>query len=124
MDKSIYENIINLTIGEAEFPAGRSVTDDELAQKEYALFRLLYSYSELKLKSDLRSTLHLFDNNQKEYRPYVVSNYQLMKPVELYRLIDAADVLKNYLTSRYIARLEKFAASGDQDAVEVLRQLQ
>ena len=110
------QNIEDLTIRDAEIRAGVSITEEELDRSEQALFKLLQSYSEQELKEELR----LLMNELSEKYPadkFIILNDELMRPAELYKVIDASNTLLSFLMERKKNRLKRRAQNGDQDAI-------
>lgn len=108
--------IDDLTIQQVMVPVGRSVTEDELDVAERALLTLLHRWETETLKPKLRGTLRR--EIEREYA--FITDYDLMRPAELYQLINAAQLLSKYLLDRSYRRIERRAAVGDPEALKDL----
>lgn len=112
--------IDDLTLKQVEIPCGRSISKDDLEIAERALLKLLHSYTEEELKPKLRITLQKEIKRASNPDAAFLLNYDLMKPAELYQLINASQLLGKYLFKREYHRIELRAAKGDPEAIEDL----
>ena len=115
------KSIDDLTIKQVQIPAGRSISKDDLEIAERALLKLLHSYTEEVMKPNLRCMLQReIEQHPESPESAFLLDYNLMKPAELYQLINAAQILGKYLFKREYQRIERRAANGDPEAIEDL----
>ncbi len=112
------KDIDHLTIKQVRVPTGRTITEVELEDAERALQTLLYNYTEEILKPELRIKLRKEFEVSSDYA--FLMDYDLMKPAELYQLINAAQLLGKYLFKRNYHRIELKATKGDPEAIQDL----
>lgn len=114
------KTIDDLTLEQVVIPSGRSISRDELEVAERALLKLLHSYTEAELKPKLRNTLQKEIEKVSEPEAAFLLNYNLMKPAELYQLINASQLLGKYLIRHIESSIERRAAEGDSEAIKDL----
>ncbi len=114
------KSIDDLTLKQVEVPYGRSISKDELEVAERALLMLLSSYKENVLKPKLRVLLQEEFENTSEPEATFLLDYNLMKPAELYQLINASQLLGKYLVGHIRISVERRAANGDPEAISDL----
>lgn len=112
----------DLTIAQVQMPP-KDLSEDELHVAEEALLRLLYNWETESLKPRLRATLQREINNASNPDAAFLLNQDLMRPAELYQLLNAVQLLGKHLVDRCYDRIERKAAMGDPDAIEELAQL-
>ncbi len=112
--------IDDLTLKQVVLPSGHSISKDELEVAERALLKLLHSYTEEELKPKLRNTLQTEIEKASEPEAAFLLDYNLMKPAELYQLINASQLLGQYLCRHIESSVERRAAEGDPEAIKDL----
>lgn len=112
--------IDDLTIKQVAIPHGRSISKDDLEIAERALLELLHSYTEEELKPKLRITLQAELERASNPDAAFLLDYNLMKPSELYQLINASQILGKYLCRHIESSIERRAISGDAEAIKDL----